>query len=77
MGVNGAWYEAHEPVQHFMFPAINKRKTSTSADGFVLNLVAVTYSIPELYSMDGKHRSAKEIPYPDENSKDKASKTIL
>lgn len=64
-------------MQHFMFPAINKRKTSTSADGFVLNLAVIAYSIPGLYSMDGKHRSAKEIPYPAENSKDKASKTIL
>lgn len=32
------------------------------ADGFVLKLV-ITYSIPERYSIDRKHRSAKEIPY--------------
>ncbi len=49
VGLNGAWYEAREPVQHFMFSVINKRKTSTSADGYVLNLVIMTCSIPELY----------------------------
>jgi len=54
---------------------INKRKTSTPADGAVLNLARMS-GAPEMYIMDGKRRSAKEIPYA-ENSKDNASKTIL
>lgn len=64
--------------QHFMLLVINKKKTSTSADGVELNLaIILTYGEPELYSMYGKHRSAKEIPCPAENTDDKASKTIL
>lgn len=54
-----------------------KGKQVLQADDSVLNLATITYSICELYIMGGKHRSAKEIPFPDENSKDKASKTIL
>lgn len=54
VGVNGAWYNPHEPV-HFIILAINKEKQA-------LQRVPSNYSTPELHSMYGQHGSAKEIP---------------